>query len=241
MLEILTFTGVDVHTDPHRLRALADQYPMAEFAILAGSLSGGPDPLYPPLALANTLKAALDPGNIAIHLCGTMARTAASGEIPDPQLLELCAGFGRIQVNLPEQADYTAGADSLMRFADTVDAGSVILQHRSSWDKIPIPHPCIEYLFDRSGGTGLSGLHQWPPAPQGMRVGYAGGISPASLQRAISLISPDPSTRTWLDMQTKLRNRRNRFDTYAVARSCRQAFPEPETPQYRNPTPSHQV
>ena len=49
MLEIITFTGIDRHTDLAQLARIAQRYPRAEFAMLAGSRTGRDDPAYPPL------------------------------------------------------------------------------------------------------------------------------------------------------------------------------------------------
>ena len=99
MLEIITFTGVDAHTDLEELREIAREYPQAEFAVLFGSQTSGDNPIFPPAETVRALRN-LDGVNTALHLCGKYARMAA-GEMRTIWPVKLKArGFGRIQVNL---------------------------------------------------------------------------------------------------------------------------------------------
>ena len=44
MLELVTFTGVDAHTDLTELARIANEYPRAEFGVLVGSQTAGTTP-----------------------------------------------------------------------------------------------------------------------------------------------------------------------------------------------------
>ena len=89
MLELVTFTGVDTHTDLNELARIAREYPQAEFAVLAGSQTGGDNPIFPPMETVRALRN-LDGVNTALHLCGKYARMAA-GETHTPPTHSTCS------------------------------------------------------------------------------------------------------------------------------------------------------
>ena len=82
MLELVTFTGVDAHTDLTELARIANEYPRAEFGVLVGSQTSGDNPIFPPLEIVWELRN-LHGVNTALHLCGKYARMAA-GETHHP-------------------------------------------------------------------------------------------------------------------------------------------------------------
>ena len=208
MLEILTFTGVDQKTDLGALAEITAQYPKVEFGILVGSQTGTTNPLFPPWSTIYEFKRT--PGiNRSLHLCGHHAREAA-GEQPYGQSLQLlCNGFDRIQVNLhgdevnPNRIDLQSNA--IKCFAAKTAVNSVILQHRGPWDTVPAQHPRIEYLFDLSEGSGQESFGAWPIPPTGKRAGYAGGIGPHNIGRAMEFIDEHPTATLWLDMEGNIR------------------------------------
>ena len=229
MLELVTFTGVDEQTDLKTLRLIAEEFPRAEFAALAGSRTGTDDPEYPgrtTLQLLGTM--GKKEVRTAIHLCGRLARTIVQeDQVPD-EITEICEGFGRVQINLEEEwfspelrGKTQAGVTKL---ADNIRADRVILQHREEWNTVPISHPRVEYLFDQSGGQGIASMQHWPAPPRGMRTGYAGGIGLDNIEAALEFVSSYPGTRLWLDMQRKLRDENNLFDTEKVRKICQAAF-----------------
>ena len=229
MLEMVTLTGVDEQTNLTALMELAGEYPRAEFASLAGSRTGRDDPEYPGRPTLRLLGRMGERGaRTALHLCGRMARAVALEENVPDDILELCHGFGRVQVNL--EAEWFGGErgnrtrNGIIRLAEAVPAEKVILQHRGDWESIPIEHPKVDYLFDPSGGKGVDSLHVWPPPPEGRLVGYAGGIGPDNIEEALEFTGRYPEARLWLDMQRKLRNEQNRFDMSRARGICGVAF-----------------
>ena len=228
MLKLVTFTGVDVHTDLKELAKVASEYPQAEFAVLAGSQTGGDNPIFPPLKTVRALRN-LDGVNTALRLCGKYARMAA-GETHAPHSLNLlCNGFGRVQVNLHEDVEnptrVQVAASSVKRFAGQTGTRSVILQHRADWDEIPVDHPRIEYLFDLSEGRGEEGFEHWPDPPEGRRVGYAGGLGPHNIKTALEFAERHPDARIWFDMEHNVRDQNHRFDLGKVREVCQLALP----------------
>ena len=229
MLEIVTLTGVDEQTNLTALMELADEFPAAEFASLAGSRTGRDDPEYPGKPTLRLLGRMGERGaRTALHLCGRMARAVAVEKEVPGDILELCDGFGRVQVNLDaEWFDGERGERTrhgIIGLAEAVAAEKVILQHRGDWESIPIEHPKVDYLFDPSGGRGVDSLHVWPPPPEGRAVGYAGGIGLDNIGEALEFTGRYPDARLWLDMQRKLRNEQNRFDMSRARRICVATF-----------------
>ena len=227
MLEILTFTGIDESTNLDEVREISAQYPQVEFGILYGSQSGMDNPIFPSVELVRRFR---DLGGIrtAIHLCGQWARVAA-GEAPwTPSLRLLCEGFRRTQINL--HGDYKnpntveLHRASIKRFAEQTATDSVILQHRGTFDNVPVQHPRIEYLFDLSEGSGQEGFDQWPEPPAEQRAGYAGGLGSHNIAKAMEFLKQHPTARVWLDMERNIRTDNYLLDLNKVREVCRLAL-----------------
>ena len=156
MLEAITFTGVGRMTGLDELARIAERYSGAEFAVLAGSKTGQGDPLYPPLETVREVSGRLP--RTAVHLCGRYARESA-GEGPDSgRLEEICRGFGRVQVNLPPAERHSQEESrrlyALARFADRLEAETVILQHREDWSRVPTTDVRFELDHHHCGHSG---------------------------------------------------------------------------------------
>ena len=227
MIDLVTFTGVDAETSLDSLAELSGRYPRVEFGVLVGSQVGG---IFPTLDVVEGLKnRGIDEGfRTALHLCGRYARTAANSDSAGPGLWDLCAGFGRVQVNLhgdwfdPSQVQMTrAGIKS---FANRVDAERVILQHRGDWESVPTRHQKVEYLFDLSEGGGVVSFADWPPpSPILSRVGYSGGLGPDNINRAVDFAAAHPKATMWFDMESRIRTN-GLLDLSAVESVCKQVF-----------------
>ena len=227
MLELVTFTGVDAHTDLKELARIAMEYPQAEFAVLTGSQTGGDNPIFPPLKTVRALRN-LDGVNTALHLCGKYARMAAA-EMPAGWPIKIKAqGFGRVQINLHGDAEnprrVQVRAAMVRHFAQETETGSIILQHRGPWNQIPVNHPKIEYLFDLSEGRGEEGFEHWPDPLGDRRVGYAGGLGPHNIKTALEFAARHPEARIWFDMERNVRDQDYRLDLGKVRKVCQMAF-----------------
>lgn len=220
MIELVTFTGVDETTPGEALLELAAKYPFCEFAVLAGTRTGTL-PRFPPIETIEQWRLAAQRARVhsAIHLCGRYARAICEGLVSEAA--ELAAGFGRVQVNLPPD-QRQVNAKRVEAFGERIGA-TPILQHGGPWYLAPgSGKGRTEYLFDRSGGRGIRAIDEWPspPHPAGRRVGYAGGISPATIDEALVFASRFPDSRLWLDMESGVRTD-DRFDRAAVETVCR--------------------
>ena len=228
MIEIVTFTGVDAHTDLEKLKEIAREYPRAEFGVLFGSQSWKQDnPIFPPVETVRALRN-LEGVNTSLHLCGRYARKAAGEERMGLGLKYLARGFGRVQVNLHGDEENPASVRidpaRIKSFAERTGTGGVILQHRGPWEDIPLDHPGIEYLFDLSEGAGVEGFEHWPEPPEGRRAGYAGGLGPHNILRALEFAGRYPEARIWFDMERNVRTPDYLLDLAKVREVCRKAF-----------------
>ena len=237
MLEILTFTGIDEHTDFARLIQISHTYPKVEFAVLVGS-STPKDPysskgngIFPGLPVVDSLKflgrskGRPRKAHVAVHLCGFWSRSALlPGEL-SAETIRLCRGFDRVQINLVGiPTPPSAAAARLVQFLPGCE--SIIFQHRdTTWDSVPTDHHRVEYLFDRSGGSGREAFKEWPdPTSAPGRVGYAGGIGPHNIGRAMKFVNRYPESRLWLDMESEVRTD-GRFDMDKVEKVCQLVWP----------------
>ena len=216
MLEIVTFTGIDERTDLERVCDLAERYPIAEFGVLVGSHTGG---IFPEMDVVLAFRDLVAKGvPMALHLCGIYSRCAMEPDLPIPSVQRMgdlaCAlsdGFSRVQINLNATAfsarNMAAHAAGIMQFADSVTSDKVILQHRGNWGGVPVIHDNVEYLFDRSGGAGIEAMNDWPPpiSHSSCRFGYAGGIGPHNIRKALDFVNLHSDSRTWIDMENRVR------------------------------------
>lgn len=218
----ITFTGVDEWTDVYRLGDVAEKYggppgddgyrPDVEFAVLVGSQtplqgSSSPAPRFPPLPIVRDL-ARVGRGagfRTAVHFCGRYSRDINVGRFD--QALEVAREFGRIQVN-----GVRYNMTAIGNFARRAGV-EVVCQWRGQSQP---RYPGVVFLHDASGGRGIERIDQWPAPVRGERVGYAGGLSPENIERALRFTSHFPHSDVWLDMETGVRNDRDRFDTGLV-------------------------
>jgi hypothetical protein len=201
----VTITGADDKVDPHRLLALAEEFPFVEWGILYSVKRQG-TPRYPTEHWIDYLTHI--PGlKLSLHLCGKAARTTLAGD--DAWLVER-PWFRRVQVN-----GYTAPAPALVALAKTLPSFEFILQVRREEDLQEAAHdaaqmPSASLLYDPSGGTGKE-CFRWPVAPFGAKLGYAGGIKPATvLDILVEIGLVDEGA--WIDMESGVRDTNDQFD-----------------------------
>ena len=223
MIEILTFTGVDDSTSIINLKQIAENYPRVEFGVLVGSQTGG---IFPSMTRVRSLRDSGIP--CSLHLCGVYSRSALAKEPPPDDLYELCKGFDRVQVNL--HGDFwtdtwiDVNREGIIRFAEKAQVESVILQHRGSWESIPVEHPKVEYLWDVSGGAGKDSVDLWPSPTLPVRVGYAGGLGPENMKSALEFAKRHGDHPVWFDMESGVRDIYGDFDLRAVRSVCHTVF-----------------
>ena len=71
---------------------------------------------------------------------------------------------------------------------------------------MPVDHPKVEYLFDRSGGRGHTEFDLWPVPPHdGRRRGFAGGTGADNITEAMAFVKEHYVAPVWLDMESRVR------------------------------------
>lgn len=208
----VTFTGADDMTPMSDLLSLSKQYPV-EFAILFSRSRAG-DHRYPSKLWTDQLKGLDLP--LAAHICGAWATQII--ETGSCDIEGRLGDFKRIQVNTSRPLDLDIIASWKAKLFKIYRRDfSVILQTRDNFPE----DDRVEWLFDVSGGLGLS-PKAWPqPQPRnaGVKIGYAGGLGPNNVSEALKRI--DSKTPYWIDMETGVRNAYNHFDIKKCRKVCR--------------------
>ena len=191
----VTITGVDERTSFAELIELQRQYPQLEFAVLVGSRVS---PRFPKLEIVQQV-ASLP--RSALHLCGPYVREVlVYGTVP----MSVRQAFNRIQINMVKMPNDIA---PLHRFIASQPCESIILPLRGTrGDQRLLPRPNVEYLYDTSGGRGIDTIDTWPVPPTRERVGYAGGIGPDTIDRAMEFARKYPYAYLWFDMESGVRD-----------------------------------
>lgn len=204
--EFITFTGADDETSVAAMRDLSAVYPI-EWAILFSPQRQGAGGRYPSLAAVERFTSSSGL-RLAAHLCG--GYSVRIMDRMDPGVPADLSAFERIQVN-----HSTPVADRLVEFSEK-SGKRCIGQARD----VRFPDDDrIDWLFDASGGRGMSPLF-WPEHP-GRFAGYAGGLGPDNVSRDLEAIASEGSY--WIDMESRVRTE-DRFDLALVEKVCRTVF-----------------
>lgn len=204
----ITCTGIDRSTDLDALVALQREVPIAEFGVLV-SAKEQDSPRYPGMAFIRSLRSR--ELNLALHLCGRLAREAASGNwAPTEELLGKELGlFRRIQLNiggyerrdLPEHLAITIpdGIDEVI--IQQRDAGSCGLFLDAAWRE-----PRLSVLLDASGGRGIRG-GDVKGVGHIYKTGFAGGLGEDTAEDVMRAILRDGDVGAfWVDAESRLRD-----------------------------------
>lgn len=236
-LRYVTLTGVDETTDFDELVRLTGAYPFVEWGVLYSTAQAGTTPRYPRLDWITEFarKAHDHVLNIALHLCGAVVpkllAQASSGDYRHP-VLELCAQFGRVQLNVNAasrrnipHAAYRQLIEVLSRTSKCIvqlHAGNASLVDFLLSQEIPR----LDILLDESGGRGEE-TSAWPDLDwetRFRRVGFAGGIGPLNMADKLRGIANLPLTSPfWVDMESRVRNEADQFDLQRCALVLQQA------------------
>lgn len=223
MLTRVTITGADDSIHPGDLKIFTKLYPFIEWGILVSKKNFGV-PRYPTLNWLNQLKEVKDTNigsfNLSCHLCGRYVRELVIGKDTAIQELgDLWNIFERIQINFHG-----------IKHNTTEDMINLLLKYPEKefifqYDDVNIDAVHMAYkagvncsaLFDRSGGAGIL-PDEWPEPIEGIKCGYAGGLSPHNLEKQIKIIENIVGDEPfWIDMETHVRTADNKnFDLNKV-------------------------
>lgn len=203
----ITFTGIDTMTPLIGLAELLAEFPLVEVAFLYSAKRAGNEPRYPSLAQIEAAVQVLSSSRVAVHICGGAARRL------------LCQGrlladwpIGRVQINgrvSPIELDEICRHQSRRRWVITQCTGS---------EHIGEPASNHAVLMDSSGGRG--DLPQiWTRPDTDKQVGFAGGLGPDTIRRAMPEIAALARPGDWIDMETGVRTD-DWFDVEKVREVC---------------------
>lgn len=226
-LDRVTITGADNSIEPSALIALSDQYPFAEWGILASCKSMG-KPRFPTIEWIQALQS-IGRGHpkMSLHICGQWVRELLLGVRHIP--LELFDYFECVQLNFHgEKLDYSLD-DFCTVLSETVAKRQVIFQIDGNMGQVLIAEVtgagCQTFdpvpLFDVSHGAGVL-AKEWPqPFDDHIYHGYAGGLGPDNLAEQIPLIAAAAGdARIWIDMETRVRSNGDRQFDLALVEQC---------------------
>lgn len=200
-LVFCSLTGADDAVDINQLSALSARFPFVEWAILYSPTRLG-TPRYPSLAWINAFHAALPGVQKAIHLCGDAVLQFEQG------LLDaLIAPFNRVQLNFNANR-YKGELAKLAEAVARLKNHEFIVQHNAANENalsfFNASHHAV--LFDASGGRGKL-PERWIAPLLGRFCGYAGGLSPETLETALPAIQAvSHGLPLWVDMESGIRN-----------------------------------
>ena len=189
--EFLTFSGVSRGLSPEAAARFLARHPgRFEWGVLVNldQAADSPAAKYVPIAELEAFGRTIA-GPKSLHL-------VADGrpETLPPAVVDALHAFDRVQINLPL-------ADSL-RLAERIRqsgfGGAIILPFQADQ---PPDDEAYQWLFDRSGGRGLT-PSAWPRFETPRLCGFAGGLGPDTIGAAVAQIR---TPRYWLDMETSLR------------------------------------
>lgn len=208
----ITFTGADDFTSIDGMCALAQLYPI-EWGILFSPKRQGQG-RYPSIDFIRRVTGHSVDLQLSAHLCGGYSRSLI--ETGRAGVEHFLINFDRVQVNTAEP-DVDPG--EVRDWADELKLDP-ILQCRSVFpakDALT-----VEWLFDASGGRGIS-PEAWPqPIPEALS-GYAGGLRPSNVAAAVDVIGSMASSY-WIDMETGVRNQHDRFDLGLCLEVCQAVY-----------------
>jgi phosphoribosylanthranilate isomerase len=87
-------------------------------------------------------------------------------------------------------------------------------------DLLAVDAPNHSLLVDGSGGRGLS-PERWVKPTTSKRVGFAGGLGPDNISAEYARIKEVAEGDFWIDMEGKLRDENDWFDTEKAYRMLR--------------------
>lgn len=213
----ITFTGIDESSKPRDLLELLRREPRLELGILFSDTQVGQG-RYPSHRWIESITAEFARFNcpFALHVCGSARRRFLS----DGRLsgFEALPRFRRVQLNGQFTEEQASQLQQILD-ASTAHFPALITQHDATpWLTQRVRHEHHQVLFDASGGNGVL-RETWPAPLPGKSCGYAGGLGPATLERALPQIwQVAGATPFWIDMESSLRSDDDQFSFDAAHR-----------------------
>lgn len=212
----VTMTGADNSINPQDLIEISYNYPFVEWGILLSRNSQGGN-RFPSLSWMNELSI-LSNGrgvNLSGHVCGSYVKEILMGSYRFiAEIGHIWHELQRIQLNTHGQKHQfeKSAVHEFMNFKKEIifqyDGANKALLDSAIFNGIN-----CSTLFDMSHGAGLL-PGEWPKPIEGVKCGYAGGLSPDNIEDQLKLIESNVGDyELWIDMETHVRsNMDQQFD-----------------------------
>ncbi len=233
-IKTVTITGADDKVKPIELMNISQRFPFVEWGILFSPTRNKEGaPRYPSWNWVDILlqKLANMDMNFSAHLCGgyteefltTGYLTQAFKDIPDVMFLNI---FKRYQLNF-DASKHDVCDEFFNHFARTQN--QTIIQYNKNnhelWKRIISecdPNRNIHMLYDASAGSGELPTDSYPSPWPLHFTGYAGGLSPDSLEEELNKMNKNPFIKSgitpiWIDTESGVRTN-NEFDLDKVVK-----------------------
>lgn len=222
----VTMTGADDGVNQEDLFRISEKFQFVEWGILLSRNSRGGN-RFPSLKWMNRLEA-LDKDfydfemQYSGHLCGGFVREFLMGDTSFVnEIGDIWELFQRIQINthgVEHNFDKTKLLNAIAQYPEKEfifqydNVNKEILDYVVANSEVN-----VSTLFDLSHGAGVL-PEEWPMPIDGIKCGYAGGLSPENIKSQIELIeSKVGDTEIWIDMETKIRSKNDKlFDLKKV-------------------------
>ncbi len=217
MLKIVTFTGADDSIDPNELKSVTSDFPFVEWGLLLSRNSQGNN-RFPTNNFLEDVEG-MEGLKLSGHLCGSYVRELLVGNAAFINEIPSWNMFQRVQINThgtTHKYDSTRLAAILKQYPGKEFIFQFDNANRHILDAmIQQGVKNISTLFDLSHGAGVL-PEEWPEYIDGLKCGYAGGLSPKNLKENIERVESKAGDReTWVDMETHVRSDDDRkFDIF---------------------------
>jgi phosphoribosylanthranilate isomerase len=200
----VTITGADDVVNVKDLEELTDEFPYVEWGILVGSRAGIAK--FPEAKWITKVRSKILPMHLSVHYCGESLKRLLKNSKFDPEVISGHVPPERMQLNLGYVTEETERqvVMALMQYREL----EVILPLKDSTKaltKYSIKHRNLSFLFDSSGGNGIS-PEAWPRPVTGVKVGYAGGLGPTNIKEELEKMNEVVGEGyVWVDMENNVR------------------------------------
>jgi len=219
MITKVTITGADDSIKPEQLIYFTHKYPFVEWGILVSRDNYG-TARFPSTKWMSELCRLNLP--ISLHLCGRYVRDFLKGDYYFTDEIDFILNAAkRVQINT-HSINHSVYGENINEYLSFNQDKEFIFQY----DNVNTYLLCyllgkkarnFSTLFDLSGGKGVLPSH-WPKPIEGIKCGYAGGISPDNIDNQINKIESIVGlTNIWIDMETHVRSNNDQlFDLTKV-------------------------
>lgn len=204
----VTMTGADDSINPEDLLSISERYPFVEWGILLSRNSQGKNRFPSKEWMDRLSELNTESMFFSGHICGRYAKEMLMGNnILITEVGAIWNLFQRIQINThgqPHKFDKDSVANLKMLNKEIIFQYDGV--NKPILDHAILHNVNCSTLFDMSHGNGVT-PDQWPMPIEGVRCGYAGGLSPDNVKDEIQLIETMVGDyHLWIDMETKIRS-----------------------------------